>query len=165
MRTQCVLKVAHTPRCPQQQDKRKSGGRKEEDNGVCHLRAFGLNENLSARIKLYCIQNYSNYSTNNYGRRSRSSASDFVFFFGVFFLGVSKWGKHFIMRFFTTLWVKRSSVSATRFILCLLFFVFFFCVFFALQLLRFFPSGRFLFSTQAAFSLFFFLFVVSVLGA
>lgn len=126
MGTQCVLKVAHTPRCPQQQDKRKSGGRKEEDNGVCHLRAFGLNENLSARIKLYCIQNYSNYSTNNYGRRSRSSASDFVFFFWCFFPGRVQVGQALYYAFFTTLWVKRSPVSATRFILCLLFFVFFF---------------------------------------
>lgn len=132
---------------------------------MCHLRAFGLNENLSARIKLYCIQNYSNYSTNNYGRRSRSSASDFVFFFWCFFLGVSKWGKHFIMRF-----LRHFGLSALQFPLPVLFcafcfLFFFFCVSFALQLLRFFPSGQFLFSTQAAFSLFFFRFVVSVLGA
>lgn len=129
MRTQCVLKVAHTPRCPQQQDKRKSGGRKEEDNGVCHLRAFGLNENLSARIKLYCIQNYSNYSTNNYGRRSRSSASDFVFFFWCFFLGVSKWGKHFIMRF-----LRHFGLSALQFPLPVLFCAFCFVFFFVFSL-------------------------------
>jgi len=94
---------------------------------VCHLRAFGLNENLSARIKLYCIQNYSNYSTNNYGRRSRSSASDFVFFFGVFFLGVSKWGKHFIMRF-----LRHFGLSALQFPLPVLFCAFCFLFFFFL---------------------------------
>lgn len=140
MRTQCVLKVAHTPRCPQQQDKRKSGGRKEEDNGVCHLRAFGLNENLSARIKLYCIQNYSNYSTNNYGRRSRSSASDFVFFFWCFFPGRVQVGQALYYAFFTTLWVKRSPVSATRFILCLLFCFFFFLCFLCPSAVALFPQ-------------------------
>jgi len=88
---------------------------------VCHLRAFGLNENLSARIKLYCIQNYSNYLTNNYGRRSCSSAS------GFFFLGVSKWGKHFIMRF-----LRHLGLSALQFPLPVFFgfcFLFFFLCF------------------------------------
>jgi len=70
-----------------------------------------------------------------------------------FFLGVSKWGKHFIMRF-----LRHFGLSALQFPLPVffrfLFFIFFvFCLPFSCC--AFFPRGQFLFSTQAAFSLFF----------
>lgn len=84
------------------------------------------------------------------------------------FRGRVQVGQTLYYAFFTTLWVKRSPVSAPLPGFC--FFLF------ALQLLRFFPPrGQFLFSTQAASSfcflflspLFFlpFLVVVSVQGA
>jgi len=124
---------------------------------VCHLRAFGLNENLSARIKLYCIQNYSNYLTNNYGRRSCSSA------LGFFFSGRVQVGQALYYAFFTTLWVKRSPVSATRFFSVFVFY--FFCILFALQLLRFFPPWPIPFFHSSCILLVFFRFVVSEQGA